>query len=164
VDPALAQFAADCSWLSGQGVGVERYNLAQQPQAYAENETMPAGLASLPRIDVPLLPFAPMGVSQLRAILNGHGQKSEAPWSGERKAVPKAPMLVELIDAVEKGGSGVILTMGKGGVGKTTVAAAIAIELAHRGHKVHLSTTDPAAHLAATVIPYLQQTSNFNCV
>jgi arsenite-transporting ATPase len=60
-------------------------------------------------------------------------------------------MLGELIDAVEKSGRGVILTMGKGGVGKTTVAAAIAIELARRGHKVHLSTTDPAAHVAATV-------------
>jgi arsenite-transporting ATPase len=36
-------------------------------------------------------------------------------------------------------------------VGKTTVAAAIAVELASRGHKVHLTTTDPAAHLAMTV-------------
>ena len=43
------------------------------------------------------------------------------------------------------------MTMGKGGVGKTTVAAAIAAELAHRGHPVHLSTTDPAAHVAAAV-------------
>jgi arsenite-transporting ATPase len=48
-------------------------------------------------------------------------------------------------------GRGVVMTMGKGGVGKTTVAAAIAVELAHRGHPVHLSTTDPAAHVAATV-------------
>jgi len=39
------------------------------------------------------------------------------------------------------------MTMGKGGVGKTTVAAAIAVELARRGHRVHLSTTDPAAHV-----------------
>jgi arsenite-transporting ATPase len=38
--------------------------------------------------------------------------------------------------------------MGKGGVGKTTVAAAIALELARRGHPVHLSTTDPAAHVS----------------
>ena len=48
-------------------------------------------------------------------------------------------------------GPGVVMTMGKGGVGKTTMAAAIAIELADRGHPVHLSTTDPAAHIAATV-------------
>ena len=43
------------------------------------------------------------------------------------------------------------MTMGKGGVGKTTVASAIAVELAHRGHRVHLSTTDPAAHLSYTI-------------
>jgi arsenite-transporting ATPase len=53
------------------------------------------------------------------------------------------------IDDFSRGGRGVIMTMGKGGVGKTTVAAAIATELARRGFKVHLSTTDPAAHVAA---------------
>lgn len=56
-----------------------------------------------------------------------------------------------LIDEIEGLGRGVVLTMGKGGVGKTTVAAAIAVELAHRGHQVHLSTTDPAAHVAGTI-------------
>ena len=39
------------------------------------------------------------------------------------------------------------MTMGKGGVGKTTLAAAIAIALVDRGHDVTLSTTDPAAHI-----------------
>lgn len=48
-------------------------------------------------------------------------------------------------------GRGVIMTMGKGGVGKTTIASAIAVELASRGHHVHLSTTDPAAHLDMTL-------------
>lgn len=43
------------------------------------------------------------------------------------------------------------MCMGKGGVGKTTVAAAIAVALARRGHDVHLSTTDPAAHLTDTL-------------
>ena len=43
------------------------------------------------------------------------------------------------------------MVMGKGGVGKTTIAASIAAELASRGHHVHLSTTDPAAHVAATL-------------
>jgi arsenite-transporting ATPase len=112
---------------------------------------MPAGLAALPRVDVPLLPFAPMGVSRLRAVLNGGGRVGEAPGSPKQHPLVKAPMLSELVDQIEKAGRGVIMTMGKGGVGKTTVAAAIAIELAHRGHKVHLSTTDPAAHVAATV-------------
>jgi len=58
---------------------------------------------------------------------------------------------LELIDAIEEGGKGVVLTMGKGGVGKTTIAAAIAVELADRGHAVHLSTTDPAAHVLNAV-------------
>ncbi|MEQ1501613.1 MAG: ArsA-related P-loop ATPase, partial [Myxococcota bacterium] len=48
-------------------------------------------------------------------------------------------------------GRGLILVMGKGGVGKTTIAAAVAAELATRGHSVHLSTTDPAAHVASTL-------------
>jgi arsenite-transporting ATPase len=54
-----------------------------------------------------------------------------------------------LVDDFARAGRGVIMTMGKGGVGKTTIAAAIATELARRGFKVHLSTTDPAAHIAA---------------
>jgi arsenite-transporting ATPase len=59
--------------------------------------------------------------------------------------------LAELVDEIEKAGHGVVMTMGKGGVGKTTVASAVAVELAHRGHRVHLSTTDPAAHLSYTI-------------
>jgi arsenite-transporting ATPase len=59
--------------------------------------------------------------------------------------------LADLVDEIEKAGHGVVMTMGKGGVGKTTVASAIAVELAHRGRRVHLSTTDPAAHLTSTL-------------
>ncbi len=55
--------------------------------------------------------------------------------------------LDELVRQLEADGQGVIMTMGKGGVGKTTLAAALAVALAHAGHAVHLSTTDPAAHL-----------------
>ncbi|MCM2369085.1 arsenite efflux transporter metallochaperone ArsD [Aporhodopirellula aestuarii] len=40
VDPVLPQFAADLDWLKNQGHHVERYNLAQQPQAFIENETI----------------------------------------------------------------------------------------------------------------------------
>ncbi len=59
--------------------------------------------------------------------------------------------LGELIDKLAEKQHGVILAMGKGGVGKTTVAAAVAVALAERGFTVHLSTTDPAAHIAAAV-------------
>ena len=59
--------------------------------------------------------------------------------------------LASLVDQIESAGHGVVLCMGKGGVGKTTIASAIAVALAHRGHDVHLATTDPAAHLDETL-------------
>ena len=55
VDPALVQFAADFHWLAGQGVRVERYNLAQQPQAFAANETVKAVLAQDGNACLPLV-------------------------------------------------------------------------------------------------------------
>jgi arsenite-transporting ATPase len=71
------------------------------------------------------------------------------PGEGAGAALPATESLTELVDDFAQDGRGVIMTMGKGGVGKTTIAAAIATELARRGFKVHLSTTDPAAHVAA---------------
>jgi arsenite-transporting ATPase len=106
---------------------------------------IPIGLASLPRMEVPLLDFAPIGVDALARVLhpNGYVRPCEQPADVELPGVP----LSELIDDLESSGRGVIMTMGKGGVGKTTLAAAIAAELARRGYRVHLSTTDPAAHV-----------------
>lgn len=110
---------------------------------------IPAPLASLERVEVPLLGFAPLGAAALAAVLDParpagtEGDDATAP-------APEAP-LADLIDQLESGGPGVVMTMGKGGVGKTTIAGAIAVELARRGHRVHLSTTDPAAHVQATV-------------
>ena len=92
-----------------------------------------------------------MGIDRLRQVFNGVSQNREpARHEHTHLTLPDSP-LSALIDEIERKGHGVVMTMGKGGVGKTTIASAIAIELAHRGHRVHLSTTDPAAHVAATV-------------
>jgi arsenite-transporting ATPase len=61
------------------------------------------------------------------------------------------PALGTLVDDIEKPGKGLLMFMGKGGVGKTTMAAAVATELAARGHEVLLTTTDPAAHIMETL-------------
>jgi arsenite-transporting ATPase len=122
--------------------------LEQRGQRAIEN--MPAGLASLPRTVFPLLAEAPMGIAGLRAIYDEQRLASGAP-DIRTPPMEQAPLLAKLVDEIERAGRGVVMTMGKGGVGKTTVAAAIAVELASRGHSVHLSTTDPAAHVADVV-------------
>ncbi|MGR3660297.1 MAG: arsenical pump-driving ATPase [Paracoccaceae bacterium] len=61
------------------------------------------------------------------------------------------PTFGTLVDDLEGPGKGLIMFMGKGGVGKTTMAAAVATELAARGHEVLLTTTDPAAHINETL-------------
>ncbi|MBI5086951.1 MAG: arsenical pump-driving ATPase, partial [Acidobacteria bacterium] len=110
---------------------------------------MPASLAELPRLSIPLLACAPMGIERLGTLLDGTG--TEAATASEPVRRQPAPRLAELVADIERSGKGVILAMGKGGVGKTTIAAAMAVELARRGHSVHLTTTDPAAHVAAAV-------------
>jgi arsenite-transporting ATPase len=113
---------------------------------------MPAGLRGLPRTDLPLLPFGLVGIAALRRLFGGAAPADPppaAPLGG-----PSAPLLSalgELVSTLEGPGRGVILTMGKGGVGKTSVAVNVAVELARRGHKVHLTTTDPAAHVEETL-------------
>lgn len=115
-------------------------------------DQLPEGLARLPRIDVGLLPFGLIGIAALR-VLNDPSRLAEHPMSAvvqdEFDALPRS--LEALIPEMTRTGHGVILTMGKGGVGKTTIATKVALELARRGHTVHLSTTDPAAHLDLTL-------------
>jgi len=109
---------------------------------------IPGGLANLPRTMIPLAPHGLVGIEAIRAIGAEH---DIAITSVTGDAAPELPPLGDLIDDLAAQGHGVILTMGKGGVGKTTVAAAVAVALADRGFQVHLSTTDPAAHIAATL-------------
>jgi len=113
---------------------------------------LPAVLSAMPRVDVPLGPWALIGTEHLRRLFAplDAGRRHALETPGE--ATPALPgRLAELVDAIERDGHGVVLTMGKGGVGKTTVAAAVAMALVSRGHAVHLSTTDPAAHVATAI-------------
>jgi len=111
-------------------------------------------LASLPVFTVQLQPHNLLGMAALTALLDpssaSPAPQPAAPEPPDWQPPPMEP-LASLIDSLAAARHGVILTMGKGGVGKTTVAAAIAVNLARSGHRVHLSTTDPAAHLAQTV-------------
>jgi len=109
--------------------------------------TMPGALGALPRQEIALSPRPLLGANALRTMFaDGAAVGPVRPPAAARRDVP-AP-LVRLVDKLEAPGRGVIMTMGKGGVGKTTVAAAIALELTRRGHPVWLSTTDPAAHVS----------------
>ncbi|MDO8349909.1 MAG: arsenical pump-driving ATPase [Gallionella sp.] len=109
---------------------------------------MPEVLRALPTDKRDLLPFNLVGVDALRALLNDEPVK--LPDAVEHRTADM-PRLSALVDEIEKAGHGLIMLMGKGGVGKTTMAAAIAVELAARGHKVQLTTSDPAAHLEDTL-------------
>ena len=128
--------------------------VAQSMQQRADQALaqLPAELASLPRTTVPLAPFGLMGAASLRALVAGRleeGASSDVAVDAlEGLHLGTLPGLIEELSSA---GRGVVMTMGKGGVGKTTVAAAVAVALADRGFPVHLSTTDPAAHLAAAV-------------
>lgn len=127
--------------------GVDRYSkrfierqqeaLAMIPEAVRYFETF-------------MLPYAYenlVGVAALRRWVNReNGAASNATYDASRYGTVDA-----LVDEIEADGPSVIMTMGKGGVGKTTLASLIAVALSERGHPVHLTTTDPAAHVAFTI-------------
>ncbi len=132
---------------------------------------MPAGLADLPRDQIALKPFNLVGLDALHALfVDAAAADAAAADAAPADAAPAdaaplqvtaqdadaalpfaAPSLATLIDAIALDGHGLVMVMGKGGVGKTTIAAAVAVELARRGLPVHLTTSDPAGHLADTL-------------
>jgi arsenite-transporting ATPase len=118
----------------------------QGQQALAQ---MPDALRGLPQDEVPLRALDNVGLSALRVLL------SDAPVElGKPSAVLDSTDLhniQQLVDDLAQQDHGLIMVMGKGGVGKTTIAAALALGLQQKGKTVHLSTTDPAAHLSQTL-------------
>ncbi|SAU20374.1 arsenical pump-driving ATPase [Klebsiella pneumoniae] len=133
--------------------------LAQSILAREEKalQAMPGNLANLPRSQLYLKPFNLVGLEALRELFT---QSKAAPaLPATTLNVLDLPKLSSLVDELSQTGNGLVMTMGKGGVGKTTIAASVAVSLAKRGHKVHLTTSDPAAHLSYTLdgsLPNLQ--------
>jgi arsenite-transporting ATPase len=112
---------------------------------------MPTHLQALPQDRIALRAFDTVGLSALRALLSTVEPVAQVQPAPEHAGVHPTHTLSALTDALAAPGRGLIMVMGKGGVGKTTIAAAIAAGLVQRGHSVHLSTTDPADHLQVTV-------------
>ncbi len=110
---------------------------------------MPQHLNTLPQAEVPLRTFNLVGIAALRSIASQ--TDTALPEIRSLVEMPAYDNLSSLVDEIEAAGHGAVLVLGKGGVGKTTIAATLAVTLADRGHSVHLTTTDPAAHIEQTV-------------
>jgi len=130
-------------------------------KAFAEKSAMamaamPEALKRLPATRVPFRASGVMGVAALQGVVQDGLVRppldySVCPQSEMDAVLGKISGWPDFLRGLEAEGKGVVMTMGKGGVGKTAMAAAMAAELARRGHAVILSTTDPAAHVAQTI-------------
>ena len=139
------------------------YATALQVRGAAALANMPDELRTLNQSMLKLHPISIVGIDALRKLdkdsnnqsklNNSESHSSDFAGLGEARSFDLSGFqsLKELVDGLATAGHGVVLTMGKGGVGKTTIAAAVAVALAERGYEVQLSTTDPAAHVAATL-------------
>lgn len=125
---------------------------AQKMEAMAEAHLhqIPENLKDLPLQTFPLLPYNVLGAEKLRSLLDAERQQeiissitdSDTDWTSSIDGLD-----VLVADIIGENNHGLIMTMGKGGVGKTLAASAIAVMIAQKGHEVHLTTTDPAAHV-----------------
>lgn len=126
--------------------------LAQKIEAMGNEQlnSIPDNLKTLPLKTFPLLPYNVLGIVKLRSLFNTELQKSisENNLQKSETSIQVLKGIDQLVDELcEKQQYGLIMTMGKGGVGKTIAASAIAVLLAKKGFEVLLTTTDPAAHI-----------------
>ncbi|EWG11170.1 arsenical pump-driving ATPase [Cytobacillus firmus] len=106
---------------------------------------MPDNLKQVETYSLPFVSYSLTGIKNLRYLFKQF-ILPQTELAMEQKLI-SLPGLSEVIEDFSSTNTRVIFTMGKGGVGKTTMASAIAVGLAEKGQKVHLTTTDPAAHL-----------------
>jgi len=111
---------------------------------------MPAVLRNLPTDYLPLKAVNLVGVEALSSLFSDRDEAAPVATETFANSID-LPRLSTLVDEIAETGHGLVMMMGKGGVGKTTLAAAVAVALAHRGLPVHLTTSDPAAHLTDTL-------------
>lgn len=112
---------------------------------------IPQGLKKLAAYRIPIRAYNITGIANVRAFLTRDRYQARSQTRSEKIRAKSIPHLEDVIDDLYRTNKKVIFTMGKGGVGKTTVAAAIALGLSKRGRKVHLTTTDPAGHLKSVI-------------
>ena len=125
----------------------DRYAKALYERQQQALQSMPSDIRPYPVYYLPLAPFTISNLSQMEKWMEHQFDTSIAPVA---KEAIDYHTIHELVDFYDQHNHRVIFTMGKGGVGKTTVASLIALGLAEKGKKVHLTTTDPAAHVAWT--------------
>ncbi|WP_144672495.1 arsenical pump-driving ATPase [Arthrobacter sp. U41] len=133
-----------------EAAGGEELARALRAREAAAMAAMPSAVAGLPLDILELKPGNMVGIPAIESLFVATPEAGIAPEAALVAEIADAP-LAALVDEMEPDGHGLVMCMGKGGVGKTTVAAAIAVALAKRGHPVHLTTTDPAAHLTETL-------------
>ncbi|MDR0291441.1 MAG: arsenical pump-driving ATPase [Elusimicrobium sp.] len=120
--------------------GVSESLYKKQQKALAD---IPSGLKNITSYTVPLRAYNITGMENVRNLL----VRDNLEQSGKKLHAAELPKLGKVIDDLHNSNKKVIFTMGKGGVGKTSIAATVALGLSAKGKKVHLTTTDPAAHL-----------------
>lgn len=113
-------------------------------------ETIPDNLKKLPLKTFPLLPYNVLGIEKLRSLFDTELQilisnRVLSTSIGPTQVLKGIHTLVDELCSSQQ--HGLIMTMGKGGVGKTIAASVIAVLLANKGFDVLLTTTDPAAHI-----------------